>query len=181
MTSSTRMAIVAGISTVAAIAIVAGLAVGFSNGALTDGDAAGTDAPVVTTEFPGLTAPTGDPQLPSIARMAPAAGTVQQAEGPFDDRFQVDELAFDGATVSGRILVTSDVSEVINLEVIAGFYDSTGALIGEGRFVLDSDHAETHDASGPPDESVPFQVGVPAAIAGQASSAAVGVPVLVNE
>ncbi|GGK95856.1 hypothetical protein GCM10007382_15130 [Salinibacterium xinjiangense] len=181
MMSSIRIAVVAGVSAVAAIAVVAALVVGFSNGPTPGGGAAGAAAPVAKTEFPGLTAPTGDPQLLSIARLAPDAGTVQLAEGPFDDRFEVNDLAFDGATVSGSILVTSDVSEVINLEVLAGFYDSAGALIGEGRFVLESEHGTTDDASKIPDETVAFRIDVPAAIAGQASSAAVGVPVLVNE
>ena len=181
MMSSIRIAVVAGIAAVATTAIAVGLVVGFSNSPATDEGAAGTAASVVTTEFPGLIAPTGDARLLSIARLAPAAGTVQLAEGPFDDRFEVSDLAFDGATVSGGILITSDVSEVINLEVVAGFYDSTGTLIGEGRFVLESEHGTAEDAARLPDESVGFQIDVPAAIAGQASSAAIGVPVLVNE
>ena len=181
MTSSIRIAVVAGISAVATIAVVAGLVVGFSDGPAPDGGAAGTAASVAKTEFPGLTAPTGDAQLLSIARLAPAAGTVQLAKGPFDDRFEVNDLAFDGVTVSGSVLVTSDVSEVINLEVVAGFYDSTGALIGEGRFVLESEHGKTEGTAKLPDESVAFRIDVPAVIAGQASSAAIGVPVLVNE
>jgi hypothetical protein len=176
-----RIAAVVGISAAIAASIVAGFIIGHSRGESLQGAAADKAAPVVKTEFPGLVAPTGDPELPSLARLAPEAGTVALAEGPFDDRFHVNDLVFDGTSVSGSILIDSDVSEVINLEVIAGFYDISGALIGDGRFVLESNHGSPHASSGAPRESLTFQISVPVANVGRAVSVAVGVPVLVNE
>ena len=132
------------------------------------------------TSFPGLTPATDDPTLAGLADASPAAGKVVQVAGPFDDRFSLRSLAFDGRKVSGSVLVTSDVSEVLDLQVIAGFYSRTGALLGTGTYSFHLDESHT-TASGVPVETMPFTVKVPASLQGEAVSAAVGVPVLVNE
>ena len=185
-------------SAVAVSAVVVAVAVGTGIGATAgtgsgSGAASGTasasgepaPAPTAVTSFPGLaTADSDTPTLASLASAGPQAGTVIQAAGPFDDRFVLQDLAFGESGVTGSVEVTSDVSEVIELEVIAGFYGADGALLGENSFVLHADeeesgHAHTH--SGPPEEVHGFTVPVPPSLAGEAVSAAVGVPVLVNE
>ena len=76
--------------------------------------------------------------------------------------------------------VTSDVSDLLDLQVLAGFYDHDGALLGTGRFVhhLEQGH---DDQAGTPVEQQAFRIDVPADLRGRAVSAAVTVPVLVNE
>ncbi|MDH6235836.1 hypothetical protein [Cryobacterium sp. CG_9.6] len=137
-------------------------------------------ASAAQTTFVGLPAPSGEPELASIAALTPRPGEVVRASGPFDDRFVVEDVLFTGDAVTGAIRVTSDVSAVLELEVLTGFYDESGTLLTTGRFVhhLD-DNGDAHD--GPPEESVQFSVPVPADSVGQAVSVSVGVPVLVNE
>jgi hypothetical protein len=68
------------------------------------------------------------------------------------------------------------------LEALAGFYDRDGALLGTARDVYHLDESTedpTHE--GVPDEAHPFRIRVPADLQGRAVSAAVGIPVLVNE
>ena len=136
----------------------------------------------VATTLPGLAAPTGEPQLASIGRLHPTAGAVVPAAGPFDDRFVLQDLRFDGAQVSGIVDVTSDVSEVLELQVLAGFYDVNGALLGTDRFVHHlTDDGGTDPTTGTPQEHTVFSIAVPAGFAGRAVSVSLGVPVLVNE
>lgn len=132
------------------------------------------------TTFPGLSPATGEPDLDGLASARPSSGQVVQVPGPFDDRFVLRRLHFDGRSVSGELDVTSDVSDLLELEVLAGFYDDRGRLLGTGRFVHHLVEGR-HGSSGPPEESVPFTVRVPHALLPAAVSAAVGVPVLVNE
>jgi hypothetical protein len=138
-------------------------------------------APVARTAFAGLSHATGEPTLPSLLALHPAPRTVQQASGPFDDRFTLRDLTFDGARVRGSATVTSDVSDVLELEAVAGFYDREGRLLGTARHVhhLDESSAAVH--VGRPSEIERFVIAVPAQWRGRATSAAVGVPVLVNE
>ncbi|TCJ24107.1 hypothetical protein [Nocardioides jejuensis] len=140
-------------------------------------DAATTADPTVQTSFPGLATPTGEPELPGMTDAHPSRGTVTWVSGPFDTRFDTRGLRFDGSAIRGELDVTSDVSEILDLQVLAGFYDARGAYLGEGRWTL---HSED-DNVGRPDESVRFAVRVPSAYAGKAVAATVGVPVLVNE
>ncbi|PUB25569.1 hypothetical protein C8K30_107322 [Promicromonospora sp. AC04] len=137
-------------------------------------------ASAARTAFPGLTAPTGDPELPGLATARPRPGTVAVVEGPFDDRLDLSGLRLAGNGVTGTVTVTSDVSELIELQVLAGFYDADGKLLGTGRF---THHAgeEDHGHTGPPSEEESFEVAVPDDLGGTVAAAAVGVPVLVNE
>ncbi|KFF58858.1 hypothetical protein JF66_15415 [Cryobacterium sp. MLB-32] len=134
----------------------------------------------VQTSFPGLQAPDSEPQLAGLDGLHPAAGQVVWVSGPFDDRFSLDDTSFDGTAVTGNVRVTSDVSAVLELEVVAGFYDVGGDFLGTARFVH---HLVETDAGQEsiPEERITFAVTVPAAFAGRAAAAAVGVPVLVNE
>lgn len=171
-----------------AVSVAAALALAGCGGAGNGGSAASSTptpstspSPVMVTSFPDLPAPTGEPDLPGIAAAAPAsAGSVGHIPGPFDDRVQLGPLTFDGQRVVGSLDVTSDVSDLLELQVLAGFYDASGTLIGRGRFTHHLDE-ETHHDDGPPSEHEAFTIAVPKKLHGQAVSAAVGVPVLVNE
>ncbi len=164
-----------------ACVIVAGIAfiVGRMATDATSADRAGSAAAggVVRTDLPGLAPATGEPTLTSLDTVTSTPGTVVQAAGPFDDRFELEGMAFDGVTVTGSVVVTSDVSELIELEVIAGFYDGTGELLGSAIFV----RAEEEHGSGPPELTTEFSIIAPPGLPGTPVSAAVGVPVLVNE
>lgn len=165
----------------AAVVIAGSIAIGVTTMSRSD---AATPLPTdaVKTTLPGLSAASGAPELASIRLLHPRAGEVRQAAGPFDDRFAIDGLAFDGTTVRGTLRVTSDVSAVLDLEVIAGFYDAGGTFIGTTRFVYHAvDDGPADPVTGTPVESISFQATVPAEFVGRAVSASVGVPVLVNE
>jgi len=136
--------------------------------------------PVVKRSLPGLAAPTGEPVLPSITAAHPAPGAVVVAEGPFDDRFTLTRLRLDRTRVTGVVTVTSDVSELLELQVLAGFYDRRGRLLGTNRYVRPG-HAHHDGQAGAAPEVAPFSVAVPRGLRARVVSAAVGVPVLVNE
>ena len=149
-----------------------------------EGSSAGAVRPAaqpfaVQTSFAGLTPPTGEPVLPGTTSAAPAAGRVGRIAGPFDDRFALSGLALDGSTVTGAVRVTSDVSDLIDLQVMVAFYDARGRLLGIGRHVHHQE--EEHQHAGPPSEVERFWVTAPARFRSDVRSAAVGVPVLVNE
>lgn len=136
---------------------------------------------VVKTDLPDLTPATGEPE-PDDIRTAPAAPrNVTVLPGPFDDRFTFSDLRFDGSAVSGKVTIISDVSDVRELQVLAGFYSANGTFLGEARFTRHLDEKQGTDDAVPPSEGEPFQIAVPAKFRGQAKSASVGVPVLVNE
>lgn len=136
--------------------------------------------PSVQTSFPDLAAPAGEPGLPALATSARGHGRVSRIAGPFDDRFRLTAMRFDGTRLSGDIAVTSDVSDILELQVLAGFYDRAGKLIGRGRFTYHLDE-DTHQDEGKPNEHRHFDIAVPASLRAEVRSAAVGVPVLVNE
>ncbi len=140
----------------------------------------GRGAPAVKTALPGLVAPPGGPMLPSLGRARPAAGTVVRAEGPFDDRLRLAGLRLEGARVTGEVTVTSDVSEILELQVLVGFYDRAGRLLGTNGYDRLEGHQDGHAGAAPPEE-VRFSVAVPRDLRDRVASAAVGVPVLVNE
>lgn len=131
------------------------------------------------TSFAGLAPADGEPTLPGLGSAAPAPGRVGQVAGPFDDRFTLSSLTLADGRVSGTLRVTSDVSDLLELQVLVAYYDAAGDLLGVRR----STHHATggHDHSGPPSEVERFAVAAPARFRDEVSSAAVGVPVLVNE
>jgi hypothetical protein len=140
-------------------------------------------APAARTTFGGLAHATGEPTLPSLQGLRPVPGPVAQAAGPFDDRFSLRGLSFDGARVRASATVTSDVSDLLELQAVAGFYDRKGRLLGTAQYVhhLDESTQGAHSDAGPPAETERFAIAVPAPWRGVAVSAAVGVSVLVNE
>jgi len=147
------------------------------------GDGRGVPDPAgaAVTSFADLDAPSGDALLPGLDTATPAPGTVDQVVGPFDDRFAFADLALRDGTVTGTLTVTSDVSELLELEVQVGFYDAAGGYLGTASFVHHHEESQGHEAAGTPDESERFQVRAPRSFAGRVDAAVVGVPVLVNE
>ena len=134
------------------------------------------------TEFAGLEPASGDATLPGLVSASPEPGTVAQVAGPFDDRFTLSRLSVADGVVTGRVLVTSDVSELLELEVVAGFYDADGRFLGSGRSVHHHDESQGHAQDARPSgETEAFRIGAPRRFAAQVSAAVVGVPVLVNE
>ena len=113
-----------------------------------------------------------DPVLTGLRAAHPRAGITRVA-GPFDDRYRLTGLRFANGRLTGTLTVTSDVSEIVDLQVLAGFYDASGALLRTGTW---EKHGEG-DSGGTVRETVRFDVAAPAG----AVAAALGVPVLVNE
>ena len=140
-------------------------------------------APAARTSFSGLAHATGEPTLPSLQGLHPAPGTVAEATGPFNDRFSFHGLSFDGVRVRGSATIASDVSDLLELQAVAGFYDRKGRLLGTAQYVHHAEETSGHASSdaGPPEETQRFAIAVPRQWRGAAVSAAVGVPVLVNE
>ncbi|MFM6848991.1 MAG: hypothetical protein ACKOVB_07780 [Terrabacter sp.] len=136
------------------------------------------------TELPGVTPAQGEPRLAGLRSADPEPGTVGAVPGPFDDRFDWSSLRLDGDAVRGSLTVTSDVSDLLELQVLAGFYDDRGRFLGTARWTYhldESEHGSGHDHAGPPDEHRDVVVRAPARFRDRVASAAVGVPVLVNE
>ena len=126
---------------------------------------------VVPTTVPALS-PAPDPVLIAL-RSAAATRGVGQVAGPFDDRFTVSGVRVAGGVLTGDLTITSDVSDIVDLEVLAGFYDRTGRLLTTASWTRHTDG----DSVGRPDEHVRFTVRGPAG----AAAVRFGVPVLVNE
>jgi hypothetical protein len=177
-------------TTAAAVAVagVLGAGAGWVLGS-SDGSGAGAasvqvdPATAARTSFPGLASATGEPVLPGLRTSAPAPGSVEPLAGPFDDRFTWKRLALSGVTVRGSLLVTSDVSTLLELQVLVGFYDRAGDYLGPGRFTYHLDESEHggEEHAGPPSELAEVEVAAPARFRDRVASAVVGVPVLVNE
>jgi hypothetical protein len=137
-------------------------------------------ASAAVTSLPGLTPATGEPVLPGLTSARPAPGTVGRVPGPFDDRFDLSRLALGPTAVTGLLTVTSDVSDLLELQVLAGFYDGSGALVGTARFTHHLG-GQGHSEAGPPDQQESFSIAIPQGLRSSVAAAAVGVPVLVNE
>jgi hypothetical protein len=143
-------------------------------------EAVAPPAAAAKTTFPGLASAEGEPDLQGLRTTRPSPGQILEIQGAFDDRLEFEGLAFDGEAATGSVKVTSDVSDLLELQVLAGFYDDSGNLLGTARFVHHLG-AEGHGHSGPSDDGEEFNIPVPAELKPRAVSAAVGVPVLVNE
>lgn len=173
-----RMALAAA-GLVAAAAVGAGATRALAEPDSTEVPVSRSAATAARTTFPGLAAARKEPTLAGLKQQDPRPGTVVTVTGPFDDRFHFDDLALADGVLTGSVSVTSDVSELLELQVLAGFYARDGEFLGSGRFVHHLDESQHH--TGPPQEVERFRIAVPDRIRNQAVSAAVGVPVLVNE
>ncbi|MET9695335.1 hypothetical protein ABZY31_00155 [Streptomyces sp. NPDC006529] len=172
----------------AAAAAVLVLASGCAGGPAADGadraggsgEAAGSAAPVA------MPAPRGAPAPAAVLARPAAAGEVRVEEGPFTDRVKLTSLKLTGqGSVTGHLAITSDVSDVLALEVGAAYYDANGHLLGTAAFPYqeegeDARGGEHHDGPRAAGGGIDFTV--PAGRFAQApASAVLSVPVLVNE
>ncbi|WP_406343782.1 hypothetical protein [Streptomyces sp. NBC_00648] len=142
-------------------------------------------APAVT--FP---APSGAPAPAATLAKVPAKGEVRLEQGPFTDRVRITKLTLsEKPSVTGHFAITSDVSDVLALEVRAAFYDERGHLVGTGSFQYAEEGEAGEAAHGAAGHAAPRAEGagidftaVPKApLTGKATSAVLSVPVLVNE
>ncbi|MFJ1549130.1 hypothetical protein [Streptomyces sp. NPDC088246] len=131
---------------------------------------------------PPRSAPSPAATLPA----PPEQGEVRVEEGPFTDRVRLTRLTLTGGSaVSGHLAITSDVSDVLALELSAAYYDSKGRFIGTGSFQYqeegqDAEGGHHHDGPRAAGEGIDFKA--PATeLTGTAAAAVVSVPVLVNE
>lgn len=124
---------------------------------------------------------------PATLPAPPGPGTVLVEAGPFTDRISLTGLTVRPGTrprVTGQLTVTTDVSEVMALEVAADFYDAQGHFLGSAAQALQGHSIggpEHDDAHGNPSESVAIDVGPGSPFQREASVAIVTVPQLVNE
>ncbi|KOU35664.1 hypothetical protein [Streptomyces sp. WM6378] len=114
-----------------------------------------------------------------------AKGEVRLEQGPFTDRVKITGSALAaGSAVTGHLAVTSDVSELIALELSAAYYDADGKLLGTGSFqYAEAGHDDHAGAPAPAAEGagIDFEVRPKASLTGTPTSAVLSVPVLVNE
>lgn len=172
---------------VLAVAVLAGSGV-YGVLALAPGESDSSSA-VEALPVPTYPAPPPPPAAAAVRELpvVPPPGTVAVLAGPFTDRVRFDGLRLrvteGGSRVSGSLVVTSDVSDLIVAEVVVAFYDERGRLLDAGTAVLRDEHAGGEGpGSAPPTtrtegEPHPFQVRGPRGVA----SATVGLPTLVNE
>ncbi|TNC23682.1 hypothetical protein [Amycolatopsis alkalitolerans] len=147
-----------------------------------------TPAPsTATTQVPSVSLPAPKTPPPPAATLVPAAavGEVRVEPGPFTDRVRLTGLRLDAAasTVQGHLAITSDISDVLALDVHAAFYDAQGRLLGTGTF-----HYEEEEPTGGATHTGPRAVtsGIDVAVAAapavaDATAVVVSIPVLVNE
>ncbi|GAA0626271.1 hypothetical protein [Streptomyces crystallinus] len=143
-------------------------------------------APAVT--FP---APSGAPAPAATLAKVPTKGEVRVEQGPFTDRVRITKLALATRkpSVTGHFAITSDVSDVLALELRAAFYDERGRLVGTGSFQYAEEGEAGEAAHGTAGHAKPRAEGagvdftaVPkGALTGTPASAVLSVPVLVNE
>ncbi|MGW5231877.1 hypothetical protein ACWEQU_06180 [Streptomyces nodosus] len=149
----------------------------------------GDHSPAPSATVGGLTLPSPRSAPTPAASLSPAAtpGEVRLSDGPFTDRVHITELALNKgpAAVTGHLVVTSDVSDLIALELRAAYYDTRGRLLGTGSFEYaeEGEAAHTHgEHTGPQAENGGIDFTIPAkAVRGTPTAAVVSIPVLVNE
>ncbi|MFD0569313.1 hypothetical protein ACFQ0T_08580 [Kitasatospora gansuensis] len=88
------------------------------------------DEPVPTAPVSALAlpAPREAPAPAAVLGSPAAAGEVRLEQGPFTDRLTFTGLRLDpkATAVTGHLAITSDVSDLLALEVRAAFYDASG-------------------------------------------------------
>ena len=124
---------------------------------------------------------------PPVLASPPASGSAVVEPGPFTDRLAVTGLRVepgDHPRLTGRLEVTTDVSELMVLEIVADFYDERGHLVGSaaqavrGHSIGGAPHV---DEEGHGREVVAIDVAAEAPFPRRAVAAVVTVPQLVNE
>ncbi|WP_225838781.1 hypothetical protein [Streptomyces sp. NK08204] len=142
--------------------------------------------PPASATAAALPAPRTEPAPAPTLSPAPHRGEVRIEAGPFTDRVSLKRLTLtDKPAVTGHLTITSDVSDVLALELRAAYYDSRGRLLGTGTFQYqeEGEDAQGDDhADGPRAASGGIDFTVPAThLTGTPAAAVVSLPVLVNE
>ncbi|MFG2561119.1 hypothetical protein [Streptomyces sp. NPDC048496] len=156
-------------------------------GCSTAADADRADAKPSPTLTPAaLPAPRSAPAPALTLTSLPKRGEVRIEEGPFTDRVRVTRLALTKKpTVTGHVAITSDVSDVLALELRAAYYDADGRLLGTGSFQYQEEGEDAHGDDhhdGPRAAGNGIDFTVPAKkLTGTPATAVVSIPVLVNE
>ncbi|KPI33863.1 hypothetical protein OV450_6255 [Actinobacteria bacterium OV450] len=162
------------------------LAVGCSGSP--DGGDAGAGKPARSAAAVALPAPSGAPAPAAVLTPPAKTGEVRVEQGPFTDRVRLTALALAPAGkpgVTGHLAVTSDVSDVLALDLRAAYYDADGRLLGTGTFHYqeegaDASGADHHDGPRAAGDGIDFTV--PAdQLTSTPASAVLTLPVLVSE
>ncbi|MFF4760532.1 hypothetical protein [Streptomyces sp. NPDC001292] len=149
-------------------------------------DHPGDPKPRASAAAAALPAPRSAPAPAPTLSPAPDKGEVRIEDGPFTDRVRLTDLTLTNKpAVTGHVTITSDVSDVLALELRAAYYDSRGRLLGTGTFEYqeegeDAQGNEHHDGPRAAGDGIDFTL--PAKhLAGTPAAAVVSIPVLVNE
>ncbi|MFE6845408.1 hypothetical protein [Streptomyces sp. NPDC057686] len=164
------------------------LAAGCSGSTDAGGDRGGAGRPAGSAAPVAMPAPSGAAAPAAVLAPPAEPGEIRVDPGPFTDRVQLTALTL-GPTgkpgVTGHLAVTSDVSDVLGLELRAAYYDAAGRLLGSGTFHYQEEGADApapdhHEGPRAAGEGIDFTV--PAeGLSGTPSSAVLSLPVLVNE
>lgn len=142
-------------------------------------DRTAAPSPVATAASVLSPGPT-PPPAPTALAQVPAAGTVSLRPGPFDDRFALVGTRLERDGVHTALTITSDVSELLALELTADFYDARGGLLGSGSTTAADEHGGEEEVHTGP-EARELHVPTASAWSARVTSAVLSVPVLVNE
>ncbi|MFJ8040814.1 hypothetical protein ACIRBX_09955 [Kitasatospora sp. NPDC096147] len=158
------------------------LALALLTGCTSAGTTPAADAPLPTPSQLTLPAPQSAP-APGASLAGPVRpGEVRLEPGPFTDRVKLERLTLDkGSAVGGHLTITSDISDVLALELRAAFYDQQGQLAGTGTFHYQEEESEgahlgPRAAEGGIDFSIPAEK-----LTSSPVTAVLSLPVLVNE
>ncbi|MGW4647189.1 hypothetical protein [Kitasatospora sp. NPDC004289] len=145
-------------------------------------DAAQDAGPLPAPSQVTLPEPKQVPAAPASLGGEVRPGEVRIEPGPFTDRVTLTELTLDkGSAVGGHLTITSDISDVLVMELRAAFYDQQGRLAGTGTFHYQEEESEgahlgPRAAEGGIDFSIPAEKLTSAPV-----TAVLSLPVLVNE
>ncbi|MEV0414122.1 hypothetical protein AB0I68_25730 [Streptomyces sp. NPDC050448] len=163
-------------------------AAGCSGSPDADGAKGGAGKPAGSAAQVAMPAPSGAPAPAAVLAPPAKPGEIRLEPGPFTDRVQLTALTLVPAGkpgVTGHLAITSDVSDVLSLDLRAAYYDADGRLLGTGTFHYqeegtDGPGGDHHDGPRAAENGIDFTV--PAdQLTGTPSSAVLSLPVLVNE
>lgn len=162
--------------------VVGALLVGASSGCAADSGQAGIPGVPTPSRVALAPGPTANP-APTTLATPPPAGTVARRSGPFDDRYELRDPALTAGVASARLVVTSDVSALITVELAADFYDEVGRLLGSASAIYSEDEGGESTPKVPHAEldGVPLTVAADPAWRAKVASVVLSVPSLVNE
>ncbi|MQY25997.1 hypothetical protein [Nocardia aurantia] len=137
-------------------------------------------APTAVPSSPAAAAGPRTAEPPAATLTGAAPGEVRLIPGPFTDRVRITGARLEKSTVRGTVAITTDVSDILALEVHAAFYDAAGHLAGTGVFQHADEEAGGGGGHRPHNDGVDFTItSAPGDIT--VSAVALTIPVLVNE